>query len=150
MIDFFKKKYKINPNTQCWEWILTKNNQGYGRIWFDKKLWLVHRLSYFLHIGDFDNKLYVCHRCDNPSCINPKHLFLGTAKDNSQDMLKKGRISKKCTAKDHTHTSSKLTKKQVKYIRCSEETNYEMAMKFGVSPNTIGACRRRKTYRDLP
>lgn len=77
----------------CWEWQRARNKLGYGNVGHAGKTWLSHRLAYMLHhkidLGD----LIVCHRCDNPPCINPDHLFLGTKKDNARDMADKGRIS---------------------------------------------------------
>jgi hypothetical protein len=82
---------KVNKTKKCWEWLATKNNKGYGRIQVNGKSRLAHRISYGLKNGEIPRGLEVLHKCDNPLCVNPKHLFLGTHKDNLQDMAKKGR-----------------------------------------------------------
>lgn len=87
-IDLFNRQ--IDKSTECWIWTGKKNKAGYGHFYY-KDLKLAHRVSYLLHYGDFDKSLFVCHKCDNPSCVNPGHLFLGTAKDNFEDMINKGR-----------------------------------------------------------
>lgn len=83
---------KINKTDTCWLWLGTKGKSGYGAFWLNTKPVRAHRLSYVLKYGSFDQSLYVCHHCDNPSCVNPEHLFLGTNKDNMDDGYKKGRI----------------------------------------------------------
>ena len=86
----FKGRYHEKSNG-CWVWKNSKSTCGYGRIWYNNKQWSAHRLSYTLHKGSIMSGLFVCHTCDNPPCINPNHLFLGTHGDNMQDMMKKGR-----------------------------------------------------------
>lgn len=85
-------KVQINQHTDCWEWTGGKNNLGYGMVRDGEKMRTAHRVSYELHNDTTIPKLMcVCHSCDNPLCINPKHLWLGTRKQNSQDMINKGR-----------------------------------------------------------
>lgn len=89
-IQTFHTKYTIMPNG-CWEWIKSKDGYGYGLIRINKKTILAHRFSAkYLANQNIDN-LHVCHHCDNPSCVNPNHLFVGTHKDNMDDMNRKGR-----------------------------------------------------------
>lgn len=87
-------KIKTNFEVQesgCWFWMGTLDKYGYGQIKVGKKTYKAHRYSYEIHHGPFDKTLHVCHHCDQPSCINPEHLFLGTAKDNAMDRANKGR-----------------------------------------------------------
>lgn len=77
-----------------------KTLKGYGKIRFGGKHYRTHRLSYILNYGEISSKLLVCHKCDNPSCININHLFLGTAKDNAVDRKNKGRGNNQYTV-DH-------------------------------------------------
>lgn len=82
---------KVIKTDCCWMWLASKDPSGYGTILYLGKVHKAHRLSYQLKFGDFDSNLRVLHSCDNPSCVNPSHLFLGTQSDNMQDMVKKGR-----------------------------------------------------------
>lgn len=85
------KWVKIDPRTGCWIWIGAKTYWGYGTRTNNGKTRRTHRISYELHIGAIPKGMCVLHSCDNPPCVNPDHLFLGTLKDNSQDMVAKGR-----------------------------------------------------------
>ncbi len=78
------------PGMDCWEWVGCKDPKGYGRINVDRVGRLAHRISYALCIGD-PGDLFVCHACDNPPCVNPSHLSLGTNDDNRNDARNKGR-----------------------------------------------------------
>lgn len=90
-------KYSINFETGCWEHSYNSHSCGYAVIEFRnchahlRITALMHRIFYYLYHGPFDDSLFVCHHCDNPKCVNPAHLFLGTHSNNMQDMVNKGR-----------------------------------------------------------
>lgn len=86
-----KENYLNKLDNGCWEWIGSKWKSGYGKIMENRKYISAHRYFYRLYKGDFDPQLDVLHSCDNPSCVNPDHLQLGTHSDNMKDMYSKGR-----------------------------------------------------------
>lgn len=84
----FNSYYKITSKG-CWEWLSVKDRDGYGIFVIGKKRFRAHRISYELFKNKIENDLYVCHACDNPSCVNHAHLWLGTNAENQQDRFKK-------------------------------------------------------------
>lgn len=135
----------VTPVDGCWLWRGNRNQAGYGQIKVGRKGPSVsaHRLSYELHHGPIPAGLFVLHRCDNPPCVNPDHLFVGTAKDNSDDMIAKGRRAKH--VRPHSRVR-KLTDDQVLAIRLDGRALYIVAGEFDVSEATISMIRtgRRK------
>jgi hypothetical protein len=125
----------------CW----TTNLSGvrnYPQIRFNGKKTLLSRLMYKLHYGEIPNEFYVCHKCDNPSCVNPEHLFLGTQKDNMVDMKKKDRSGVK-------HLT-KLNAEKVREIRgLLAETNLnqkQIAEMFGIDQSIISRIKSDKRW----
>lgn len=93
LVDRFSEKYVVDASTGCWKWAGSTVNGGYGMINAGRGAGniLAHRASYAIHVGEIPDGMLVLHRCDNPSCVNPKHLFLGDHNDNMKDMARKGR-----------------------------------------------------------
>jgi hypothetical protein len=77
----------------CWLWNRALSAKGYGNVRYGNTIWRAHRLSFTLYKGEIPEGLLVCHTCDEPSCVNPEHLFLGTAADNTHDCILKGRFN---------------------------------------------------------
>jgi hypothetical protein len=124
----------------CWKYQGHLDKGGYGYI-RDGKKELVHRVAYRHFRGTIPEGIFVCHTCDNPSCCNPKHLFLGTPNDNMQDKVHKGRQA-------HTHDEisghCKLSVEQVQAIRQDTRSILVIAKEYGVVKSTISGIRNYK------
>lgn len=100
---------------ECVLWSRTLNNKGYGKLSYQGRIWYAHRLAYALNVGPIPSGAKVCHRCDTSACINPAHLFLGTQKDNLQDMARKGRHWQQ--QKTHCPKGHEYTPENTRYVR---------------------------------
>lgn len=134
----------------CWEWTAGRFAQGYGCFAINRRGFRASRVSWFIHFGQPDPTLFVCHKCDNRPCVNPSHLFLGTTDENIKDATRKGRMASGDRSARRTHPeafpvgcevlSSKLTNENVREIRRLYTPEYgskALAARFGVSYKTI-------------
>ncbi|AUR94122.1 hypothetical protein NVP1191O_63 [Vibrio phage 1.191.O._10N.286.52.B4] len=140
---FFNRFKK--DHSGCWLWVSHCDKDGYGILPATGAAVRAHRLSYEIHKGPIPHGMVICHSCDNPSCVNPDHLFSGTTKDNCQDMLSKGR-DKMVGSRNN---KAKLTEVQVTEIRSSGRSKYELAETYSVSVSTIKQIRRNKSWRHV-
>ena len=134
----------------CWNWTGSKNIDGYGRVGIDGKTFSTHRLSYSLFNGDIPSGKSVLHHCDNPPCVNPEHLFIGTQADNVRDCASKGRI-RVGNRKGERHPTAKLTEDQVNQIRFYSGylTQEWLANYFGVARQTVGDIITRRIWKHI-
>jgi hypothetical protein len=148
----FWSKVDIRGQDECWNWIASCGSHKYGQMMVNGKEDLAHRISWLLTYGENPAHLDVLHKCDNPPCVNPLHLFLGTAKDNAIDMVRKGRQN--CAPlRGEQVSNSKLTTKKVKEIRDRLAKGHKLsdiAKSFGVSYYTIWDVRKGRHWFHIP
>lgn len=140
-----------NPD-KCWEWQAYLDTHGYGHIGIGGrkgKEVAAHRVAWELTHGEIPNGLWVLHKCDNRSCCNPNHLFLGTPLDNSQDMVAKGR-----GMRGEGHYNHKLTAEQVQYIRTKYASGAisqrELADEMGIYQSAVSRIVNKQEWKHLP
>lgn len=137
--------------TPCWEWTGLKGKSGYGAVFFRGKIWRTHRLSWFIKHGKIPDKIEICHDCDNPPCLNPAHLFMGTHLENMQNAKHKKRL---VSHQGEDHGCSKLNEKQVTEIRSRYVANtnsvHILAKEFKVSKSTILLIATNRIWKHIP
>lgn len=152
---------KVLKSEGCWNWMAghftTPNGvKSYGCLWAgDKKsgtgrMIAAHIISWQLENGSFPKGMKICHKCDNPSCVRPSHLFLGTQLDNVRDMIRKGRANK---ARGSKHHKAKLTESDVASIRKQRKSGIKrtvLAKKYGVCEHTITQIMNRDIWKHVP
>lgn len=157
--DRFMEKVSLKTDKHCWEWRAAKKKEGYGffgvgcRWDKTKRKMLAHRVSYEIFVGPIPSGMFVCHHCDNPSCVNPDHLFVGTCQDNLRDMTEKGRRAKPPRPPNllgDLHPSAKLSYPKAKQIRreyfAGGVSQKDLGKKFKVSQTTIWKVVRDKRW----
>lgn len=142
---FWKRTRLCAGGSGCLIWMGSRDRDtGYGlTVPGPRKCIRAHRRAYQLATGINPGLLLVCHSCDNPACVNPDHLFLGTNKDNAQDRERKGR---RRNLYGEQHGKAKLTDAGVREIRTSAEGPTALARRFGVSKSAVEAVRAGKTW----
>lgn len=140
------RRYCVNEVTGCHVWTGLRDKYGYGVVTIDGVQRRAHRVSYQLNVGSVAKGLHVMHRCDNPACVNPDHLRVGTALDNARDRNAKGR-----QAKGERIHSAKLSADDVADIRASRDSVLDIAERYGVGRSQISKIRLgRKWQHTLP
>lgn len=140
----------VRKTDGCWEWTGRRDRQGYGRLRMNGKECLAHRVAWELTRGPIPEGMKVCHSCDNPPCIRPDHLWLGTQRDNVLDMEHKGRA---VHVRGQHQGSAKLTEKQVLRIRirCANgEGRRKLAREYGVSHTNVELIVCGRAWKSLP
>lgn len=152
----------------CYEWPLSKTAAGYGQfsIRIDGRQYLgyAHRAAWEVAFGEIPPGLEVCHKCDNPACMRPDHLFLGSHKENMSDMARKKRSNigrrfprgdlhwarkNPARVRGEKNSRAKLTEDDVRYIKQSNESHASLGRKFGVTISAIFSIRRGKSWRHV-
>lgn len=163
MVRFWSKVDKISgpmhPTLgRCWVWTGGRFRFGYGKVCSAKKKLLAHRLAWKDFAGAIPDGLCVLHNCDNPPCVNPAHLFLGTQADNNADRDAKGRqvalrgdrhhlrVNPEQIIRGESHGRSKLTDAKVRAIRLAIGSHVMVGREFGVSESTIALIRKGRIW----
>ena len=144
---------KVDKSGDCWEWTGAKNDSGYGFI-RNGDMERAHRFSYELAKGEIPANMHVLHSCDNPGCVNPKHLSIGTHQDNVQDMMDKQRGNRhhgNHVKGEEVHTA-KLTESDIREIRKMNIKRGDitsLAIRYGVSPKNMSRIIHDEIWKDV-
>lgn len=144
----FWKYVAVDSPDKCWPWTGAHHDFGYGVMHDGTRLVGAHRFSWQIHNGPIPDGMWVCHHCDNPPCVNPAHLFLGTTQDNTQDMINKGRYNH-VSQPGESNPFSKLTDMEVRQIRqdfAGGTSAKELAKKYNVTSVNIYNIVKRKGW----
>lgn len=134
------------PDGDCWEWVANRLPYGYGTFNLRRRIQKAHRVSYELSFEAVPADVNVLHRCDNPACVRPDHLFLGTHKENMADMVSKDRAN---APKGEHHHDARLTEDQVRSIRLDMRPNTVIAKELGVTKGAIWLIKARRNWRHV-
>lgn len=147
---FWAKVDRSGGPDSCWIWTACKDRKGYGMFKIGTRAERAHRVVHIRFGGNSADVENICHRCDNPSCVNPAHLFGGTSQDNTLDAFAKGRRTGRVGV---THHKSKLTELQVHAIRSlgrAGKKQRDIAALYGVSQPNVWAIINRRLWTHLP
>ena len=148
LLERFEEKFRKTPG--CWEWLASRLPFGYGQIMINKRPRVAHRISYSLYVGPIPDGMQVLHKCDNPPCVNPDHLWIGTHADNMKDKVLKGRSNnKEKGSPGEKNGRAKLTEINVRNIRSSTEQTKILAARYGVERTRIQKIRSNSSWKHL-
>jgi hypothetical protein len=136
--DFWNNVDRSGGPDACWPWKLSKDTGGYGQLWLNSKLQRAHRVAFKLTKGV--PKFNVLHTCDNPPCCNPDHVYDGTHKQNTRDMMRRGR-DRFPKFVGSAHGRAVLDERKVRTIRQKKRPDWYYADKYGVSKSTVAMAR---------
>jgi hypothetical protein len=145
---------KVDRSGQCWTWQASLDSKGYGNFGLPRNdgtgrfvMQRAHRVAWMLTHGAMPTSTdFLCHRCDNPRCVNPAHLFIGDAQANVSDCISKGRLNDRS---GENNPRAKLTEEQVQDIRSSSASLNALAVKYGVAKSVVASARKGETWRGL-
>lgn len=140
----FERNFREGPSDKCWEWTGSRWSNGYGRF-CRPRYSIAHRVSWELYCGEIPDGMNVLHRCDNPCCVNPSHLFLGTDLDNMRD-----KVAKERSARGEQHGRAFLTEDAVRRIRDDHQAQRKIATEYGVSQSTVSRIKHGEQWGWLP
>ena len=149
---FTERKFweKVRKTDGCWIWTGSTSDYGHGEVRIDKKLVRAHRVVWEWLIGPIPDGMCVLHSCDNPPCVNPDHLFVGTKKDNTQDMMQKGR-NRYAPHRGEAHGNAVLMQSQVDEIRglyaTGRYTQVQIAAMYGTTQSHVSQITRRAQWK---
>lgn len=146
-LERFYSKIELIPFSAC-HWWVGCNSGGYGQISINGDMVYSHRVAYSMAVGEVPGDMEVCHKCDNPSCVNPDHLFRGTHSENMKDMVDKSRTGAD-KRRGEKNATSKLKDSQVMRIRGSIGTLASIGKRYGVSESTVSLIKKRKIWSHL-
>lgn len=138
----FHEKYEISENG-CWLWNSRDSRSRACSFWFRKVRMTAYRASYLMHKGEIPKGMVVRHKCDDPACVNPEHLELGTQIDNCADKVLRGRCNAKAGS---AHSNTSLTEKDVLDMRASSESRKALAIRYGLHYMTVTDIIKRRTW----
>jgi hypothetical protein len=147
--DRFRFWSRVEWSPYCWQWGGCVGQKGHGLISFQNRLYHSNRVAWEFVFGPIPYGKLVLHTCDNPACVNPEHLWLGTVADNHRDMVSKSR-----NAMGEKHGAARLTTEQVKSIRVEGANKphgirTKLAKRYGVHRETVSAILDRRTWRHV-